>query len=61
MQRATKRKFTEQNKGSRKRANKSMKINLSPGDVALLEHGEKLTDKHMHTVNGLLQKQFLDV
>lgn len=46
-----KRKVHEQNKGSRKRVKKEMKLTLSPIEVARLENGEMLNDTHIDIAN----------
>lgn len=56
-----KRKLFQQNKGSRKRAKKEVKISLSAGEVAHLENGEMLNDTHITVANQLLRKQFPDI
>ena len=59
--RLRKRKVNEQNKGSRKRVKREVKINLSPREVAFLENGEMLNDTHIDIANQMLRKQFPDV
>ena len=56
-----KRKVHEQNKGSRKRVKKEMKLTLSPIEVARLENGEMLNDTHIDIANQMLRKQYPDV
>ena len=44
--RLRKRKVNEQNKGSRKRTRREVKLNLSPEEIACLQFGEMLNDTH---------------
>ena len=59
--RLRKRKVNEQNKGSRKRVKREVKLNLSPREIAHLQNGEMLNDTHIDVANQMLRKQFPEV
>ena len=59
--RLRKRKVNEQNKGSRKRVKREVKLNLSPREISHLQNGEMLNDTHIDVANQMLRKQFPEV
>ena len=59
--RLRKRKVNEQNKGSRKRVKREVKLNLSPMEISHLQNGEMLNDTHIDVANQMLRKQFPEV